>query len=147
VAGSDPSIAKAPGVSFTGPPAAIEYDPGVRGYPQHADGSLVELDPVDAGIAIALGIEFGTVPSAPDVGNKMRRLLNRVPPQQLPTVAKQEVERLLAPWTSTGQVKLLTVVVDTSRFRSGVAAVAVTYQNLTLQGAKARPTPPQTVWM
>lgn len=140
-AGCDPTLGITRPQATQPPPPAIAYNVGTRAYTQQPDGTLLRIDATDADVALLLGIEQGSIASAPSFGHRLRRVLDRVAPQYHQARAAQETARVLLPLTSAGRVQIPRVVVDSSRYKLGTAAVGITYQNLTLQGAKLR-----TVW-
>ena len=111
-------------------PQAMQFDPGLRQFVQNADGSMASIHPVDQKVALALGIENGSIPSATSQGHKIRQLLNRLDPSKRPQVATQEVRRVLADMITAGDVILVLVAVDASRGDS--TRVNVTYVNTRL---------------
>lgn len=141
-AGCDPTVGITRPQATQPPPPALAYDVGKRAYTMNADGTMLGIDPTDADVALLLGIERGTIASAATFGQRLRQVLDRVAPQYQQPRAAQEVARVLKPLTDAGRVQVIRVVVDTSRFALGVAAVGITYANLTLQGAR-----PRTVWI
>jgi hypothetical protein len=139
LAGLDPVFPPAPRV-VKSPPVALEFDPGARAYVMNADGTMASIDTVDAQVALLLGIEFGSVPSAATFGNKLRKVLARVAPSKQVTVATQEVARVLGPLITAGSVALVSVAVDNTYAKLGAVKIAVTYLNLTLLDAEGNPT-------
>lgn len=131
-AGIDPVIPVDPPQSNAGPPAAVQFDPGARAYVYNADGTSAVVDPVDAQVELLLGIELQSVPSAYTFGNKLRRVLERVPKDKLNLVAYQEAARVLTPLISAGKVAIDSVTVDTSLWKQGRLSVGISYFNLTL---------------
>jgi hypothetical protein len=135
LAGLDPQL---PALVLPTPayPTALAFDPSVRQYVQNADGTMESLDPVDAAVALALGIEFGKLPSAATFGQKLRTILNRVSPARQQNIATQEVLRVLGTLISNGDITLRSVTVQTAG-SLGQTSVTVNYTNL----RTARPNP------
>lgn len=138
-AGLDPIYVPTPTVRRALPQALV-FDPGARAYVQNADGTMASIDPVDSEVALLLGIEFGSIPSAATFGQKLRAVLTRTPPARQQAIATQEVSRVLGRLMASGAINLISVAVDSSGAKRGAISIGVTYQNLTLQGSK-----PQTV--
>lgn len=140
-AGLDPVYVATPTTPGTFP-TALAFDPGLRGYVQNADGTMKSIDPVDAEVALLLGIEQGSIPSAATLGQKLRAVLTRTPPSKQKAIATQEVLRVLGPLLNAASptIALINVAVDSSGAKRGAISIGITYQNLTLRGSK-----PQTV--
>jgi hypothetical protein len=122
-------------------PTALQFDPNKRRYIQNADGTMAELDTVDASVTLLLGIEYGSIGTAPTFGQKLRAVLNRVSPARQQTIAFQEVARVLSAHITAGDIALLSVTVQPSN-SLGQLAVFVKYQNLRASGQPVRPPVP-----
>lgn len=112
----------------TSVPAALTFDQKSRSFLQNADGTMASAHPVDQEVALALGIEWGTIASAKDVGHKFRKILRASGPSTVAAV-KDEVNRVLARPLARKDIALLGVDVDTTKVR-GRILVFVRYKNL-----------------
>lgn len=139
-AGLDPQNLTAT-VAIPDYPTGLQFDPNKRRYIQNADGSMAELDTVDASVTLLLGIEYGSVGTAPTFGQKLRAVLNRVTPARQQTIAFQEVARVLSAHITAGDIALRSVTVQPAN-SLGQMAVFVTYQNLRASGQPVRPPVP-----
>lgn len=111
-------------------PAALQFDPGARAYVQGANGRMVSADPTDSEVALALGIEFNSLPNANTFGNKLRQLLTRVPAAKQQGIATQEVRRVLKALLDAGRIQLIGVAVTVPSQPPGRTLIGVTYKNL-----------------
>jgi len=126
-AGYDPVVVGTPAVQKTYAPA-IKFDIQSRSFPQDSSGRQIPIDPVDQKVSMLIGIEFGTVASAPSQFNKLRGLLSRLPAARKPTVARQEIDRVLKLMIDAGDITINFVSVDT--IASGTDQVGLNYTNL-----------------
>lgn len=136
-AGLDPQVLT-PTAAVPAFPTALKFNPQTRQYIQNADGTMAEIDTVDASVALLLGIQYGSLVTAATFGQKLRAVLDRIPPARQQTVAMQEVARVLGPHITAGDIKLISVTVQPSN-ALGQLAVFVTYQNLRASGQPVRP--------
>jgi hypothetical protein len=109
-------------------PLALQFDPTIPGFVQNADGTMTSIHPVDQKVALALFIEYGSISSAPTVGNKLRTLLNRVQPEQVNAIAGAELSRCLGPFIGAGEITLTGFTV--TQTGSGRTSLSVAYVNL-----------------
>ena len=116
----------APSVPQT--PLALQFDPTVPGFVMNADGTMASIHPVDQKVALTLFIELGSISSAPNVGNKLRTVLNRVQPEQVNAIAGAELNRCLGPFISAGEITLTGFSV--TQTGSGRTSLIVAYINL-----------------
>ncbi len=86
------------------------------------------MDPVDQKVALLIGIEYGALGSAPTQFNKLRLVLTRAPSSKKPTLARQELNRVLKPLLDAGDIVITDVTVDT--VGQGVDQVFFSYDNL-----------------
>lgn len=111
-------------------PRALEYDPSIRGYTMNADGTFVDLHPVDQQVAFLLFPEQGSVPSENDLGTRLRKRLERCDPAQIPNIALDEVRTALKAPIAAGDVLLVSVTTDATV--RGRVITKVIYVNLRL---------------
>jgi hypothetical protein len=115
------------------PPQALIFTAGTGSggsFVQNADGTMAATDSVDAAVCLMMGIEYGSIPSAPTTGNKYRRVLNRIPKASLLAAAQTETLRWAALIGPT-RIQILQVIVDATYWKLGSTRVGVTYLNLT----------------
>lgn len=127
-AGLDPSIVVTP-TGIPAYPPALGFDAATRDFAKNADGSYMGVDTVDAGVALALGLEGGAVTTAPTFGQRLRSVLNRVAPSRQTDIATQEVTRVLARWIDNEDIALLSVTLVAAS-SLGQFGVSVRYTNL-----------------
>lgn len=120
---------------FVGPPPpvivtprALKYDVQAKAFVMNADGQMADVHPVDAAVAMALTIEYGSVPSLPTFGTQLRQRVQRADPRQIPNIALTETKRCLQALIDRGDIQLISVQTDTSTRGRVLAAVA--YVNL-----------------
>jgi phage baseplate assembly protein W len=95
---------------------------------QNTNGTLSGVHPVDQQVALALFIELGSIPSAPEIGSKLRTVLSRTDPQQAYQTALDEVNRALALLYAQKAITLLSFALDQST--PGRSILAIGYTNL-----------------
>jgi len=116
-------------------PIAIQFDPQIRGFTQNADGSFVPVHPVDQRVVLLLWLGQGDVPSAPAVGTRIRKRIQRVAQSAILPIVTDEVNAELAPLLNAGDIILVpqrnsgAIQVQTSQGRT---LIAVFYRNLRL---------------
>jgi hypothetical protein len=109
-------------------PLVLAYNPTVLGFLQNADGTLQGIHPIDQQVALALFIEYGSVSSAPQLGSKFRKVLQRLDPQRVKAVATSELNRCLGALIAQNAILLLSFKVDQTV--PGRTLLAVAYTNL-----------------
>lgn len=124
VAASSPSVIHAP----TTTPSLPKFDIGSRAFVTNADGTLVQVHPVDQEVNLALGIEEGQIASAKTVGHRIRKIARAGGPDLVARVTDAVNIALSLPLTRK-DIKILDVSVDATTVR-GRIATAVTYLNL-----------------
>lgn len=129
VLGADPVQVVAAGPSST-PPTALQFDPSTRQFVQNADGTMASIHPVDQRVALAIFIEEDSIGSQTTLGNKLRKLLERIDPNKVVPVATAEIKRVLQTMIDAGDVILVGVTVDQSVTQR--VGLAVTYVNTRL---------------
>lgn len=108
-------------------PTAARFDPATKTFPFNDAGQLIQEHPVDQKMMLACTVVKGRIKSAPTLGNGLpaRR---RVNPQQLPHVARDEMEQATDFMVRNGDVQLLAVTATSSV--AGRVEVEVDYVNL-----------------
>ncbi len=126
LAGEDALVSSGPPRSVT-PPVALRFDGATADYPLDSEGRYVSIHPVDQRVALALIPRLGTVASVPELGNGLRsiRKITRATPNE----ARSHVDRALASLIRAGDIRLLSVAVETHP-RTGAILCAVSYTNL-----------------
>ena len=119
------SHSAAPGVAS---PRAIKFDLATRSFPMNADGTLVDVHPVDQTVELALGIELGKIPSASTVGQRIRAAANRLAGTKLVATVTDAINAALAAPLANNDIATLGVAIDTSV--RGRIVVAYQYVNL-----------------
>ena len=109
------------------PQGAIDFNGATRGPTQLANGAILTVHPVDQEVNLCLGIEQGTLASAPTVGHRFRQI-KRAGGPTLQTECEREAARALAAPLSRGDITILSVVVDSQSVR-GRLNIAVNYRN------------------
>lgn len=109
-------------------PRALKFDPQTRRFVQNADGSMADIHPVDQQVIFLLFFERGSIPSQPTLGTRLRARIERLDPRKVPGVALDEVKQALNPLILAGDVRLVSVVSDTTFPARGL--FVVTYVNL-----------------
>ena len=112
------------------PPAALLFDGRTRDFPLNAQGRYRRVHPVDQRVALALLIAYGTIASAPTVGDKVRRITKIVKstPGQVAGFVNEALDTMLR----AGDIVLRDVQIETNRV-NGTILLAVSYTNLRIQ--------------
>lgn len=129
--GFDPAAPASP--SGLRQPLAPLLDPRTHDAVTLESGLLLGVHPVDQAVALAFGIERGTLASAPAQGHSLRELEHLQ--NDLEAQVRQRIDQALSVLISRGDISLESVV--TTRIEGGFV-VDVTYRNLRLLPAAKR---------
>lgn len=132
-AGFDPTSITAPTATLGG--RAMYFDLITRDVPVDADGNYLEMHPIDSQVMVALGIQLGSVLSAPLVGSTIANLPidDSVP---MTAEANRRVQAALSDLIANGDVAL--VLVNAYAGPSWRAHIEIIYQNLRLPSQDAQ---------
>lgn len=135
-AGLDPVYRPAP-LTPTFLPRSVYYEPRTRQFVLvDAAGNPVDMHPVTEIAVMRLTMEAGGSPSQPDLGTRLREIARTVAPARQAQAAYAEAARVLADLIRAGDLRLVSVVTDTSI--AGSIKHAITIVNL-------RTSPPTSV--
>ena len=130
-AGAEPG-----GLDPVAPPSALAIlpDQGApiyflqsKGFVQKDDGTFFTADYVDQAAQLAMGVGTGTIASAPDVGNRLRKL-GRLSPQTRDATVTDAVEDAWADLIAAGLLRIHSVAVEEPS--RGQLIVVASYFNL-----------------
>jgi hypothetical protein len=113
-------------------PAAVNWDATNRCFTENTDGTYLAVHPVDQQVQTLLTIEQGVIPSLGAVGQRYRKRLLGIPPQQVYAVVLDETKVTLAALIQANDIKLKRVTVDNTV--RGRYLITVSYWNLRLPG-------------
>lgn len=132
--GFDPTAPASP--SGLRQPLAPLLHPGTHDAVTLDNKLLLGVHPVDQAVALALGVERGTIASAPSQGHSLRELEHLQ--NDLEAQVRQRIDQALSVLISRGDIALDSVV--TTRIEGGFV-VDVSYRNLRLLPAAQRNVP------
>ena len=108
-------------------PAAINYDAYNRCLTENADGTFMQVHPVDQAVQLLLTVPQGTCGAIPGVGARYAARLRGIPAAQQQSIALDETRVALAALIKAGDVTLLSVSVVVPN--PGSSMVSVSYVN------------------
>ncbi len=109
-------------------PKALKFNPATRDF-DITEGVYAALHPVDQRVALALTIELGSIPSAPNVGHTLRRM-RRSSGATVEADAKDRVRQALKTLLDAEDIAIDRIEVDAET--RGRVIVVVYYVNLRL---------------
>ncbi len=110
-------------------PRSLFYDPKIKQFVLvDANGSPMDVHPIDQIVAMRLTMYVGQSPSAVAVGTKFRAISSGFTPDRAQQMAKQEVDRVLRDLVQAGDVRVSAVSADVTV--RGRVQIAVTYVNM-----------------
>lgn len=107
------------------PPRALTWNHSTHDYDRDDDGFYVEQHPVDAAVDLALTVQLGSLPCAPDIGHELAKIEPIGPRRD--AKARAEVRRALARLIRSGDITILEIIVDGTA--EGLLYVAPRYIN------------------
>ena len=108
-------------------PAALAFDGSSRNFKLDSDGQYESAHPIDARVFNLLRIAAGSIRSAVDVGQTVRAI-RYIDQRTIRATIEDRVRTVLAPMIAAGEIRLLTVDIDTET--RGRVLFAVNYVNL-----------------
>lgn len=128
LAGADPLNPVSDTIYGRAPARAIFFDLLTRRFV--FDGSRArDMHPITQRAIFLIGIELGSVPSSPTVGNRFRKRLSRVPAAKMDAIALDETKVAWKALLDSGDIAILSVATD-SKTQRGRVTIAISFVNL-----------------
>lgn len=108
-------------------PAALAFDGATRNFSINSAGEYESAHPVDARVFTLLRTALGSIRSAPDVGQSVGAM-QYIDQRTIRATVQDRVRTVLAPLLAAGEIRILTIDIDTET--RGRVLFAVNYQNL-----------------
>jgi len=129
LAGLDPLNPISPSIFGNQPVPAIYFDLLTRRFLFDTNGRARGMHPIDQRVLLMLGVELGSIPSSPTVGNRFRKRLSRVAAAKMDAIALDETKVTLKTLLDAGDIALLSVATD-GKTVPGRVVIAIGYVNL-----------------